>query len=78
MKMTKKQRKAARGPNAAVRASLAKGDLHKLSSLRRDWYIGATPVYRDINAGKPGAMPHWVKLSAGVPFVRADRWDRAA
>lgn len=59
-KLTKRQRKALRGSNAAVLASRANGQRH-------GEYIGKPPVYAQI---KEGMISTWRKVAPGVPFVR--------
>lgn len=64
-KLTKRERKAARGPNAAVMRSNGTAGighpLHKRAGGRI--YTGCTPEYNDFT-GTP------IKVRAGVPFVR--------
>lgn len=62
-KLTKKARKLLKGGNAAVNYSLEKGQ-------EIGGYIVANPVY--INKAKPYDLPDFVKVRAGVPFVRPE------
>lgn len=67
-RLTHKQLKAITAPNAMVQSSLTTG-VKQLGGK----YIGATPEYVDINKGRYGVLPHWIKVRKGIPFVRADR-----
>jgi hypothetical protein len=67
-KMTKRQRKAVRGLNEAMRNSLAKGKNVVVAGVT---YIGETPSFFDRNAGYPGLPAEYVKVQPGIPFVRA-------
>ena len=61
-KLTKKQKKLLKGGNAAVIRSLEDGK--PIGAC----YTGAVPVYRNIaDSGQPD---NWVKVRAGVPFVK--------
>lgn len=62
-KLTKRQRKAARGDNFMVQ------ECKRLGKKVGD-YIGAVPQFADLNANKAGSPPHWVKVRAGITFVR--------
>lgn len=65
-RLTKRKRKAARGDNFMVQGCKETGD--KIGD-----YIGAVPVYSDVNVAPPTAPERLVKMKtrAGIPFVRA-------
>ncbi len=60
-KITKRQRKAKKGPNAAVKYSLDKGDLiHSAGTA----YSGRPPLFSiDLKGG-------FIRTAKGIPFVR--------
>ena len=60
---TKKQRKLSKGGNDMVSRSIA--CKNKIGD-----YLGQVPVY--YNRAKPTELPHFVKVQAGIPFVRAE------
>lgn len=62
--LTKRQRKALHGDNFMVREC-------KRVGKKVGEYIGASPQFADLNANKAGSPPNWVKVRAGIPFVRA-------
>ena len=62
-KATKKQRKLLKGGNAMVKISI------KLKNKVGD-YFGRAPIY--FNKAKIGEVDNYVKVAAGVPFVRAE------
>ena len=62
-KLTKRQRKYLKGPNAAVLASIKNGTQH-------GDYIGSPPEYFNTNMGNSMVPPQYVKVKKGVPFVR--------
>ena len=68
IKVTKRERKSLRGINEAMRNSAKNGKMMVIAGTK---YIGRLPVFRDLNANNPTLTPHWVKVSNGVPFVRA-------
>jgi len=57
-RLTKRQRKALRGPNHAVRQSLKHGDRQLVDGTE---YRGAVPQHNNA---------YWVNASRGIPFVR--------
>ena len=62
-KVTKKQRKLLKGGNAMVKASLA--TKNKIGD-----YFGMVPVY--FNKAKITEVANFVKVQAGIPFVRPE------
>lgn len=68
IKATKRERKTLRGINEAMRNSAKNGEMMVIAGTK---YIGRLPVFRDLNANNPTLIPNWVKVSSGVPFVRA-------
>ena len=70
-KLTKRQRKIIKGPNAAAKRSLKEGLPQQVGT---DTYYGDNPQYKRI--GLPEAANRWAKVSKGVPFVRAEQKDR--
>ena len=62
-KVTKKQRKLLRGGNAMVKLSMA--TKNKIGD-----YFGKPPVY--FNNAKPQEVANFVKIRAGIPFVKPE------
>lgn len=60
-KLTKKELKGLKGPNAAVQHSLDKGDLHHVGGTA---YSGRVPRYTMMPSGR------FIKTAKGIPFVR--------
>ena len=54
--------------NAMVNASLQNG-VPQLNGQ----YIGKVPMYFNVNEGKPHLPANYIKVVAGVPFVKANR-----
>lgn len=71
-KMTKRERKLAKGPNAAVKRSMKEG-------VPNGDYMGAAPVYREYNFGNAMVPDYrWLKTENGVPFVRPGNFGSSA
>ena len=63
-RLTKRETKKVNGYSAAVLAS------RKAGSVVGE-YIGKPPVYINVYQNNPVMPAHYIKVSAGIPFVRA-------
>lgn len=64
-RLTKRQRKFLRGPNAMMKRSLEEG---KRIDIGNASYVGCEPVFSPID--RPGLPTYWHKSIPGLPFVR--------
>ena len=67
-KITKRMRKAIKGPNAMAAYCANQGSKLIVNGTK---YIGSAPVFADLNKAVSIMTPNFVKVQRGIPFVRA-------